>query len=132
MPESHIKLFRTAPVKYVEDNKLFVHGGIDPNIPLEKQHRDTLLWDRNLLINSKIKGHNRPDYKFTDFDDIFVGHTTTWIFNTDKPVHYAEVWGLDTGAGWEGKLTIMDIDTKEYYQSDIVSDLYPGEPGRMG
>jgi len=37
------------------------------------------------------------------------------------------VWDLDTGAGWSGKLTIMmDIDTKEYWQSELSKDLYGG------
>jgi len=36
---------------------------------------------------------------------------------------------MDTGAGWSGKLTIMDIDTNEFWQSDVVKDLYP-EGGR--
>ena len=29
------------------------------------------------------------------------------------------VWNLDTGAGYGYKLTIMDIDTKQYWQSDV-------------
>jgi len=37
------------------------------------------------------------------------------------------VWNLDTGAGMSGKLTVMDIDTKEYWQSDLVTELYPEE-----
>ena len=34
---------------------------------------------------------------------------------------------MDTGAGWNGKLTIMDVDTEEYWQSDLVESLYPNE-----
>lgn len=40
------------------------------------------------------------------------------------------VWNLDTGSGFSGKLTIMDIDTKEFWQSDFVRELYPNENGR--
>lgn len=130
MPESHIKLFRTAQVKYIEDNKLFVHGGIDPNIPLEKNDIDTLLWDRELLRIAIMKGNNRPDYRLTDFDEIYVGHTTTLKYKTTEPIRKCEVISLDTGAGWNGKLTIMDIDTKEFWQSDFVYKLYPEEKGR--
>jgi len=32
---------------------------------------------------------------------------------------------LDTGAGGRGKLTIMDVETKKFWQSDLVSTLYP-------
>jgi serine/threonine protein phosphatase 1 len=34
---------------------------------------------------------------------------------------------LDTGAGWNGKLIIMDINSKQYWQSDSVLDLYPDQ-----
>jgi serine/threonine protein phosphatase 1 len=36
---------------------------------------------------------------------------------------------MDTGAAFTGALSIMDIDTKEYWQSDLPS-LYPDENGR--
>ena len=63
--------------------------------------------------------------------DIFVGHTTTEIYNTLQPIHVCNVWNIDTGAGWSGKLTIMDIDTKEYWQSDLSKDLYGGLPNQL-
>jgi serine/threonine protein phosphatase 1 len=31
---------------------------------------------------------------------------------------------MDTGAGWEGKLSLMNITTKEVFQSDPVCELY--------
>ena len=37
---------------------------------------------------------------------------------------------MDTGGGFNGKVTAMDIDTKEYFQSDFVKELYPIETGR--
>jgi len=40
------------------------------------------------------------------------------------------IWAVDTGGGWSGKLTIMDIDSYEYRQSDLVPDLYPHIQGR--
>ena len=46
------------------------------------------------------------------------------------PMNRCNVWNLDTGAGYRGKLTIMDIDSKEYWQSDMAILLYPNESGR--
>ena len=40
------------------------------------------------------------------------------------------IWDLDTGAGWGGKLTIMDANTEEYWQSDSGDDLYGPNQGR--
>lgn len=62
------------------------------------------------------------------YKDIFVGHTTTELYNTLQPIH---VWNIDTGAGWSGKLTIMDVDSKEYGQSDLTRDLYGGTPDSL-
>ena len=41
------------------------------------------------------------------------------------------VWNLDTGAGWSGKLTIMDVNSKEYWQADLTPDLYDGTPDKL-
>lgn len=36
----------------------------------------------------------------------------------------------DVHGGYKGKLTIMDIDTKEFWQSDFLDILYPDDLGR--
>jgi serine/threonine protein phosphatase 1 len=46
------------------------------------------------------------------------------------PMNAANVWNVDTGAAFTGRLSAIDIDTKEVFQSDIVKDLYPNEIGR--
>jgi serine/threonine protein phosphatase 1 len=40
------------------------------------------------------------------------------------------VWNVDTGAAFKGKLSAIDLDTKEVFQSDAVYILYPNEVGR--
>ena len=50
--------------------------------------------------------------------------------NQTIPVNKACIWNVDTGAAFKGPLTIMDIDTKEYWQSDLLPELYPLEKGR--
>jgi serine/threonine protein phosphatase 1 len=42
----------------------------------------------------------------------------------------ANVWNVDTGAAFEGPLTIMDVKTKEFWQSEPLPNLYPTEKGR--
>jgi hypothetical protein len=32
---------------------------------------------------------------------------------------------MDTAAGWGGKPSIMDVNTQQFWQSDLTSDLYP-------
>ena len=136
VPKSHIELLENAQVWHVDEeyNRLFVHGGINKDLPIEKQKVDVCLWDRELLQRaSKRQLHNPmdPNLKITTFNEIFLGHTTTQMFgNSILPLHFCELWDIDTGAGWSGKLTIMDVDTKYYWQSDFVYTLYPDEKGR--
>ena len=46
------------------------------------------------------------------------------------PMNRCNIWNMDTGGGFEGRLTIMDVDTKEFWQSDDLRTLYPNEKGR--
>lgn len=39
------------------------------------------------------------------------------------------VWNIDTGAAFTGKPTVMDVETKQFWQSDRIKSLYPGEMG---
>ncbi|MDH5598326.1 MAG: hypothetical protein OEY34_04330, partial [Cyclobacteriaceae bacterium] len=48
------------------------------------------------------------------------------------PLQSGNVWMMDTGAGWDGVLTIMNIRDKTYKTSDPVPSLYPGIEGRGG
>lgn len=136
MPEEHRKLIREAKLYHLEydydDIQIFCHGGFNPNKKLEEQKEEMFTWDRDLLMYARKKHHGgRPDYRYGDFKDIFIGHTTTQVFSNELlPIHSCNVWMLDTGAGWNGKLTIMDIKTKEFWQSDVVKDLYPHYMGR--
>jgi serine/threonine protein phosphatase 1 len=115
--------------------KLFVHGGYNWHYPIEEQDSYDLMWDRHMWTTASYfqkqfdKGMAMD--KIGNYDEIFIGHTSTSrIDKTLKPVRLSNVWNLDQGAGWEGKLTIMNVDTKEYWQSDIVNSLYPNEYGR--
>jgi serine/threonine protein phosphatase 1 len=131
----HIGILKSALPYYVLDNKLFVHGGYNWHYPIEEADPHDMMWDRDLYVaaayweNQGKKG--LPLNRVKDYDEVFIGHTSTSYYYPElKPVHISNVWNLDQGAGWEGKLTLMDIDSKEYWQSDIVKDLYPGVKGR--
>lgn len=115
-----------------EDNQVFVHGGLDPNQKvMSKQDVNVLLWDRNLVQSARNKCLKGKKYSYGVWDDIFVGHTTTQAFEDDLvPLTLCNVIMTDTGGGWSGKLTIMDVDSKKYWQSDYVKTLYPDIKGR--
>jgi serine/threonine protein phosphatase 1 len=127
VPESHIDFFRRSRPYHVENNKLFVHGGILPGMKAEEATDDILYWDRTLVRMAMDLERNNTPRQITLYDEVFVGHTH--IFS-HKPTKFCEVWMVDTGAAWSGELSIMNVDTKEYFTSDIVQELYPGVKGR--
>lgn len=127
IPMSHIRLLEGSLPYYVLDNKLFVHAGIDPDTPLENQDLRTFLWDRSLAMTALNYYGREVQTKLTPFDEVYLGHTP---IDFPKPVQSCGVWLMDTGAGWSGVLSMMDIETREIFTSDPVPSLYPGVEGR--
>jgi serine/threonine protein phosphatase 1 len=127
IPSSHIQLLERAKEFHLDNNVLFVHAGILPHMRLSDQNSDVFFWDRTLARLAMSKVENTNAESLTPYDEIYIGHTPTRF---GKPVKGAEVWLMDTGAGWEGNLSMMNIGTKEYFVSDKVPELYPGIQGR--
>jgi len=138
----YLDFFKNAILYYKHQNRLFVHGGIDPRLPLSKQKNMVLLWDRNLIqvakslyeFQNKYLSNEFNDYgeKLTTFKEIYIGHSSTQgLAKTTFPIKYCEIRNLDTGAGWSGKLTIMNVKTNEFFQSDLSDTLYPKKIEKM-
>jgi len=130
MPKKHLDILKKAKLYHIEDNKLFTHGGIKETESIEETDRNVFLWDRDMLRRVAMVHPVNPDFKIQKWDNIFIGHTTTQSYDTTLPLRLCNVTNIDTGAGWSGKLTIMDIDSGEFWQSDMVKDLYEGVQGR--
>lgn len=141
VPRSHMRFFTEQQTFYVDDqNRLFVHGGFNRHFSISDKtfnHRDILIWDRDLIMQAMSSAartqeeQKKHPFKTKDnFSKIFVGHTSTIYWGDNKPIKAGQVWDLDTGAGWQHKLTIMNVNTEEYWQSDLGSELYPDEKGR--
>lgn len=130
--EPYINFFRKSLLYYKDEkNRVFVHGGFYKGSPIEDVPRDVLLWDRNLIREAIYWNTISDKERITRYNNVFIGHTTTDdLIGDTKPIQACEIVNLDTGAGWSGKLTIMDVDTKEYWQSDFVKNYYPDEKGR--
>ena len=138
LPFKHIEFFENQLSYYLDDeHRLFVHGGFNRHCPLEEQG-DILWWDRDLWSQALSYGHmnavesiEKPKFKMLgDYKEVFIGHTSTQFWGEDKPMNAANIWNLDTGGGWFGKISIMDVDTKEFWQSDDGRTLYPEFKGR--
>ena len=90
---------------------------LTPSFLLKKLQRKFFIWDRALLKKAQERKLIDPDHKFGNYDEVYIGHTPTINFGKKEPQKFCNVWAMDTGAGWGAKLTIMDIDTKQYWQS---------------
>jgi len=126
---SHQNFFKRQAKWYKDDNNnLFVHGGINRHIPLNDNLPHMAMWDRALFSQAMSAAATNNKLKFHDeYKKIFIGHTTTESWGKTEPLLVDIIWNLDTGAGGGGKLTLMDIDTEEYWQSDLVPSLYPDD-----
>lgn len=112
IPKTHKEFFDKAVLYHEEDNMLFVHGGFDPSISIDKQKDETLLWDRELILFAKIN-------RIPQFKKVFIGHTTTQTYGKTEPIINNNLYLLDCGAGWNGRLVMMDIESDECWMSDF-------------
>jgi serine/threonine protein phosphatase 1 len=142
MPSEHIDFLKNAHWFIELDRKLFIHGGFDPGKGIARQDLEFLTWDRSLVAAACRMAAQDPGYRFSTYEEIFVGHTPTQQFSrmemsddltpgkpaawSDTPLFLCNVIMMDTGAGWSGKLTIMDVHSHEYWQSDPTLVLYGG------
>jgi serine/threonine protein phosphatase 1 len=120
-----------------EQNRLFLHAGFTSMHGPEQEFYDTnftwdrTLWEMALTMDKRIKKDSLLFPKRLKlYHEIYIGHTPTLYYNVDIPMQGCNVWNVDTGAAFKGKLSIMDIETKEYWQSEPVWELYKGEVGR--
>lgn len=154
IPASHWKFFKHQRLYYKDDlrNMFFVHGGFDRFKSItdnRHDHPSEFYWNRDLWEKAMSCKGDQKLQTIDNFGEIFIGHTATtnWTIKEEHtatgivipkgamitvPMFSGGVWNMDTGAGWHGKLTIMNISTKEFWQSDLVTDLYPEEAFRKG
>jgi serine/threonine protein phosphatase 1 len=134
----HLDFFRKMKLYVVdEQNRLFIHAGYTSMFGPEREtHFSNLYWDRTLwemaLSADSLIAMDSLRYpkRLKLYQEIFIGHTPTIQFGSDVPIHGMNVWNVDTGAAFTGKLSALNIDTKEFWQSDTCQSLYPNEKGR--
>lgn len=136
--KKHLKFFEKMKLYHIDkNNRLFIHAGFTsargPKHEIDNQllYFDRSLWQEAYNINDTLYNYTENDLiRYQLFDEIYVGHTKTLKFGSETPLNALNVWNIDTGAGGKGKLSCIDINTKEVFQSDYVYKLYPNEAGR--
>lgn len=136
--QQHIHFLQSLKNYYLDDkNRLFVHagftnmGGAQHEFFPKMLYWDRTLWEMALVIDENLDKSSRiyPS-RLKLYDEIYIGHTPTTRIGKTVPINKACIWNIDTGAAFKGPLTIMDVDSKQYWQSDNLQTLYPNEKGR--
>jgi serine/threonine protein phosphatase 1 len=100
VPQTHIDWLDGLRLMHIDAHRLYVHAGVDPEIPLDRQSQETLLWKRypkgfpggfgKLHV---VHGHDKcPDGPLlyegrTNLDTLAwrTGRLTIGIFDDDRP-----------------------------------------------
>ena len=132
---AHLQFFQNTKVYYLdEENRLFLHAGftnpkgVEEELLEENFYKDRTLWEMAVSMDKNITKDalNYPN-RLKKYKEIYIGHTPTTNYGQDVPMNVENVWNIDTGATRKGKVTAINIDTKEFVQSDYLSSLYPDE-----
>ena len=102
IPEEHIAFFNTLKPYYETEAYIFVHAGLREGIPLSEQTLDDLVWIRREFLECK-----------NDFGKLVIfGHTPF-----PRPFVQANKIGIDTGAGYGGMLTCLELPARVFYSA---------------
>ena len=96
VPETHIAWLDQRPLMHVDIHRVYVHAGVDPELPLEQQSEATLLWKR----------YPKGDGAGFGARHVVHGHDN----DPDGPLLYEGRSNLDTAAWRTGRLTVGVFD----------------------
>jgi serine/threonine protein phosphatase 1 len=103
IPADHRAFFQSLRPYYETKDYIFVHAGLNPDVPLAEQGVYDLLWVRYEFIESE-----------NDIGKIVVfGHTPVG----EKPLIRKNKIGIDTGVVYGGKLTCIELPDIKIYQA---------------
>ena len=98
LPEDHVNWLRRLPLSFDDGLRFFVHAGVHPDRPLDRQDDDDLLWIRKPFLTSE-----------RDYGRLIVhGHTP---LTDGEPDLRTNRLNLDTGAVFGGPLTAAVFDS---------------------
>lgn len=136
--QKHIQFLESLSEYHLDDqNRLFVHAGFtNPNgaefeyFP-KMFYWDRTLWETAIALDQTIDPSDvRYPKRFKLYHEVYIGHTPVTRMDKTIPVGIKNIWNIDTGAAFKGALSLLDVSTKQFWQSRPVCDYYPNEKGR--
>lgn len=93
VPQSHLGFYRACILHHTLGDYVFVHAGVRPGVPLEKQNPADLLWIRDEFLRARSALPGKV---------VVHGHTIC-----DLPQDLGHRVNIDTGAFVSGRLTCL-------------------------
>jgi len=129
--DRHLRKYFNKMIPYHKDhkNRVFVHAGFNWKLPIEDSPEKVYYWDREFFKNAILNHNSGVNFPISDpYSEIYIGHSSTHrldqMYDGSKPIKFCNVWMMDQGAGWQKYLSMMNVDSKEVFQSDLISKLY--------
>lgn len=95
-----IEFFDSLPVVLNMDSYIYVHAGLKPGIPLDKQKEEDMLWIRKEFIFSTYDWGKTIVFGHTPFENV---------------TFFDSKIGIDTGCYKSGKLSCLEILSRKVY-----------------
>jgi len=113
IPESHKKILFSKQYYYQTDTFIAVHAGLNPDQgDPESNEPFDLVWIREQFFKRNLRWPKT----------IIFGHTPTFFIHRQKGEPYFDdkrnIIGLDTGAAYNGPITVMRFSDRRIYQSN--------------
>lgn len=106
--KEHVAFIREMDYFYEQDNYIFVHAGIRPDILFEENERHTFLWIRKLFYE-----------KYSDYKTVVFDHTPVSIIRKKKNhnIYFGEnnIIGIDGAATYGGQLNCLELPSRKTY-----------------
>ncbi len=101
IPPEHVEFFRNLRICYQSGDYFFVHAGVRPGVPLERQAREDMIWIRKDFLEAR-----------ENFSKIVVHGHSIRLQVEERPNRI----GIDTGAYQSGRLTalVLEGDHRRY------------------
>jgi serine/threonine protein phosphatase 1 len=100
VPAGHRAFLQSLPTLCQEGEALFVHAGIRPGVPLDRQTETDLVWIRREFLDDP-RDHGPL---------VIHGHTAI-----DTPTHYGNRVNIDSGAAYGGPLSAIVIEGRAIF-----------------
>lgn len=104
LPPAHLDFFRSLDIRHHVGDYCFVHGGVRPGVPLDRQRDQDCMWIRRTFLDSDLE-HGAM---------IVHGHS----ISAQPEIRHNRI-GIDTGAYRSGILTclVLDGESRSFLQT---------------